>query len=152
MGWGALTFLVLSQAMSPAARLRLISPALQAMGRRDLGITAAILATLHALFSWIVVYRGHLLEELANTPWLEAGLAAWVLLLLLWVTSYPRLVSGLRLRAWKSLHHLSYVALALTWVHLFDSPWAQRWVVEILGLLILSLWLLRLVALPRRQG
>lgn len=149
MGWGALTFLVLSQAMSAAARLRLISPLAQAVGRRELGITGAALATLHTLFSWIVVYRRHLLEELANTPWLEAGLAAWLLLLLLWVTSYPRLVIGLRLRIWKSLHHLAYVATALAWVHLFDSPWAQRWVVEVLGLLILCLWLLRLVPLPK---
>lgn len=149
LGWGALTFLLLSQAMSPAARLRLIGPAAQAIGRREFGIAAAILASLHALFGWVVVYRGHFLEELANTPWLEAGLASWLLLLLLWATSYPRLVSRLRLRAWKSLHHLAYVALALAWVHLFDSPWALRWVVELLGFVILSLWLLRLVAFSK---
>ncbi|MCB9597548.1 MAG: ferric reductase-like transmembrane domain-containing protein [Sandaracinaceae bacterium] len=96
--------------------------------RRALGIAAAALATLHAglaLTTWLAdAWRVSL-----SLTWIRSGVIAWAVLALLWLTSYPTLVARLRVKLWKPLHRLAYVAFALVIHHAMLSPLAPRsWV------------------------
>jgi DMSO/TMAO reductase YedYZ heme-binding membrane subunit len=155
-GYGALVFLMLSQAMRPLRRLGLVGSRVQAAGRRDFGIAAALVATLHLLWGWQRYLHGNLLDTLGYTPWVQAGMTAWILLLLLWLTSYPRVVRWTRVRLWKPLHWFAYLALGLAWLHLAISPWSSPAWARGLGCLIVLLWMFRLprhlLSLSPRHG
>lgn len=142
-GYGALTFLLLSQAMAPAANLRLVSPRFQAIARRDFGLAAALLAAVHAFWQWRTTLAEHLWTHLEDQVWLQFGLVALILLLVLGATSYPRLVRALRLRVWKPLHRLAYAAAAFACLHVALSPWSDVRLSTALAILLGSLWILR---------
>lgn len=130
-GYIALGALFLSLSMTPMQRLcsRLASggpsTALWLALRRSWGITAAIWALVHAAWtlatyleeSWIAVLRW---------PYLRAGLVTLAILLALLATSFPQLVARLRLRLWKPLHRLAYIAALFLFQHLILSPFAPR--------------------------
>lgn len=126
-----LTFLLLALCITPSLRWfseprrAALAPYLVAQ-RRALGMTAAWVSLVHALVS----YTGSLrmdLSLLATSPQLQAGALALLILLMLLVTSFPRLVTHLRLRMWKQLHRLVYVAALLVLVHVLLSPFSSPW-------------------------
>jgi sulfoxide reductase heme-binding subunit YedZ len=117
-GLAALRLLVLSLVITPARRL---SPRLSWLlrFRRLLGLFAFFYATLHLLtyvglysyFDWRAI-----LADVARRRYVTAGLAAWLLLVPLALTSTRASVRRLG-RRWVLLHRLVYPAAVLGVVH-----------------------------------
>lgn len=130
-GWVALVSLALAVSATPLARVadrlwpeRGVGRELPAL-RRAFGITAALLALVHtaiALGGWL----GGAWAAVLSWAYLRAGLVAVLVLVVLLVTSFPPLVQRLRVRLWKPLHRLAYVAVLLVFQHLVLSPFAPR--------------------------
>jgi sulfoxide reductase heme-binding subunit YedZ len=109
--------------------------------RRALGISAALAAIVHLAIG----LAGPLWDSLAalwSWPTYRAGTLATAILTLLLATSFPPVVRKLRLRVWKPLHRLAYVAGALVLLHLLRLPFAPLVGVLLFGsaLLLLLLW------------
>lgn len=137
-GWLAVSALLLALSATPIGRLvarvsRRPLGALLAALRRALGVSAAALATLHGALA-LRTYLGGSLAHLWDLPWVRGGILAWAILLALWITSYPTLVERLRVRSWKPLHRLAYVAALFALQHTLLSPLAPRaWVIGVFG-------------------
>ena len=138
----ALWTLLVSLAVTPVRRLH---PKLANLirFRRLLGLYAFFYATLHLatyafLFSgydlptaWAGVRQGHvgeivtqwkvvwprMVEDLLKRRFIQVGLAAWVILLALAVTSPQRVLRAMGGKNWQRLHRLVYVAGVLACVH-----------------------------------
>jgi len=137
-GYCALLSLLASQAMAPLERLGRVSRKTYLRWRRRLGISAAVLASLHAVLVWRTLFGGNAVDPFRETQWAQLGLAAWVLLLILWLTSYSAVVRRLRLKHWAQLHRLAYVAALLALLHGLLAPWSNVY----LQLALLSFFLL----------
>jgi DMSO/TMAO reductase YedYZ heme-binding membrane subunit len=149
-GWTAVGALMISLSATPVGRLlaRLrprsrISPWLASF-RRAFGIAAAILALLHAAillggylrFAWAAVL---------SFSYMRVGLVALVILCTMLATSFPPLVQRLRVRLWKPLHRLGYLAALLVLDHLLLSPFAPRATTLALFAALFAIGLLRLL-------
>ncbi len=141
-GLAALRLLLLSLFMTPLVRYAR-QPALMRL-RRPLGLWAAAFASAH--LSVYVVYDlqmnwAEVFSEIIKRPYITVGMLAWLILLVLAITSVPRLVRALGKR-WKQLHNVVYLSAALVCLHFLWSVKAD--IVEpglyivILGML---LWL-----------
>ncbi|MDA8017003.1 MAG: ferric reductase-like transmembrane domain-containing protein [Thermoanaerobaculia bacterium] len=153
-GWAACTALALTLSMTPLSRAfvwataRPISGAQITALRRALGISSAWLALLHGAWSF-VVYLDAAWTAVSYWPYLRAGLAALVVLLVLLSTSFAGFNRRLRIRLWKPLHRLSYIAGLLVFQHLLLAPFAPKRLVLGLVALLLCIELARF--LPRRS-
>ena len=153
-GYGALGALFLALSTTPAIRLlRLLAPARTRAPallpfRRSFGITSAVLALLHAGLS-LATYLRPAWAAVPERAHLRAGLVALAIPAALLVTSFPRLVAGLRVRLWKQLHRLAYVAALFVFQHMMLSPFAPRATTLALFLALAAVSLLRL--LPSRS-
>lgn len=141
-GWGAVIALVLALTMTPIGRVialvrrRSVEPPIAAI-RRALGITAAMLATLHGGLA-ISTYLSDVWTRTLGVAWMRGGALAWFILAALWITSYPSLVRSLRVKLWKPLHRLAYVAGIFAFQHAILSPLAPRgWVLLAFGIALL---------------
>lgn len=143
-GWAPAIVLALSLSVTPCAglvrRVRGTAPRGAPSLRRALGIAAASLALVHMVVAlwayvprpWFAVIRG--------VPWLLSGALALMVLVALLVTSFPALTRALRVREWKPLHRLAYVAAPLVAHHLAVGPFAPRaWVVAWVGVVTFAL-------------
>ena len=144
LGQVALTFLLLTLAITPLRRgLRLFCTRVKLedgkrladwnfliRARRQLGLHGFFYASLHALvylqlevlWDW-----DYLRGELAEKPYLALGMAAWILTLVLAITS-PKIVIRLLHRWWRRLHRLMYVLIILAIAHYWGAakvgnPW-----------------------------
>lgn len=88
-----------------------------------------------------------MVKELTERPYIVVGMLAFVILLVLAITSIPRLVRKLG-RRWKPLHQSIYVAAIAVGIHFLWSVKADITEPMIYLLLLAGLLLLRL---PRRQ-
>lgn len=154
-GYLALGALFLSLSMTPLARLQ---PLLGVEGfsrsslmalRRRFGIAAALFGALHGGLALTTYLEGSWRVAFAS-PYLRAGVASLAILLALLATSFPRLTGRLRVRLWRELHRLIYVAAFFLAQHLLLSPFAPRGRSLLLSALLLLLLGLRV--LPRRAG
>ena len=109
-GIWALRFLLLSLAVTPLRRLLgwnwLVKP------RRTLGLAAFGYATTHLLVYFVVdqgLALGYIVEDVVEHPWVTIGMATWLMLLPLAVTSTAGWVRRLGGRRWTQLHRLAYV-------------------------------------------
>ena len=133
--WCAIVALGLALCATPVGRvlvrLKRTTPARVTRVRRALGITTAALATLHGTLALFTYLRGSWMH-LLDLAWLRSGVIALVILVALWVTSYPIVVKRAKVRLWKPLHRLAYVAFALAVHHAMTSPFAPRaWVLSL---------------------
>lgn len=120
-GVTALQLVLASLCVTPLVRY-IRQPALMRL-RRPLGLWAAAFACAH-----IWVYLAYELQwdwqlvfsELAKRPYIWVGFAAWLILMILAVTSIPKLVRRLG-RRWKTLHNTVYMAAILICVHFLWS-------------------------------
>lgn len=121
LGKGALNLLLLCLLVSPLAKgfrqgglMRL---------RRPLGLWALAYATLHVA-SWMLLDLqlawGQIGSELVKRNYIVLGMAAWLILLVLGVTSWPRLVRKMG-RRWQTLHRSIYLVALLVPVHYWWS-------------------------------
>ncbi|MCA9796915.1 MAG: ferric reductase-like transmembrane domain-containing protein [Candidatus Eremiobacteraeota bacterium] len=133
-GYGSLSLLLLSLAMRPAAELGLVSPASRVRWRREFGIGAAGLATIHLVLVQSGFLQGQFWFFLADTAWLQVGAAALVVLWCLWFTSYPVLVRAVKLKNWVALHRLAYLAGLLAVIHASLCPWSDPRLILALGM------------------
>jgi sulfoxide reductase heme-binding subunit YedZ len=153
-GWGALLALLGSLCATPIGRVApyLGVPAIAAYVpafRRALGLTSAALATVHAAVA-LATYLRDALDLVLELAWTRAGVVGWTILVALAITSFPRVVKLARVRAWKALHRLAYVAALVVLQHVLLAPLAPRgWVLTAFGG-TLALGLLRVV--PARRA
>jgi len=145
-GLGYLAFVLLSAALcvSPLRRWLPESSTL----RRALGLAAASAALFHAEVGLWSSPLG-VGEQLAD-PQLRFGFAGLALLGALAVTSFPAVVTWMRLRSWKELHRLAYIAWLCALLHGLLSPYAWMRGLCAIAAVTLTLGLLRLVPRPTR--
>ena len=124
-GYLALLLLFASQSLAPMRGLGWVGAKFHLVWRRRCGIGAALAASLHLALGWVAFLARNFWAPLRETPWIQLGLVAWILLLLLWLTSYPRLVKLLRVGHWRNLHRLAMVALLWALLHCVLAPWSD---------------------------
>ncbi|HKG23473.1 MAG TPA: protein-methionine-sulfoxide reductase heme-binding subunit MsrQ [Blastocatellia bacterium] len=116
----ALVFLFLSLAVTPLRKVLLL-PWLVKL-RRMLGLFAFFYAFVH-----LVAYSGFdksfniraIIEDTFKRPFITLGMAGFLLLLPLAITSTDRMVKRLGGKRWRSLHRAAYVAAVLGVLHFY---------------------------------
>lgn len=148
--WG-LRFLILSLAITPARRFfgwRRIAPL-----RRTLGLAAFCYVTVHLLV-WSVLDLGldvpAIVEDLTERPYVMAGMASFLILAALAITSTRGWMKRLG-TDWTRLHRLVYVAAGLGVLHHFWLLKADLRPAIVHGMLVAALLGAR-VAWSRRQA
>jgi sulfoxide reductase heme-binding subunit YedZ len=118
-GRTALRLLVISLAITP---LRRLWPRLGWLirFRRLIGLFAFFYATLHML-TWVGLYANFdptsMYADILKRRYVTAGMAAWLLLLLLAATSTQWAIRKLGGKKWNRLHRLVYFAVGAALVH-----------------------------------
>lgn len=123
LGMGTLRLLLLTLTVTPLARYAKMPGLIKV--RRPLGLWCFTYACLH--FSvWITLdlqfMWGLIGEEIVKRTYLLVGFSAWVILLLLAVTSFKKLQRRMG-SAWKKLHHWIYLCILLGCLHFI---WAKK--------------------------
>ena len=146
LGETALYFLVGGLAVTPLLRLTRIN---LMRFRRAIGLLCFSYAVLHVL-AWISMDMGFLwaqmVRDVVKRPYLLFGMAAFVLLMILAVTSNNLSIRRLGSAGWRRIHKLVYVAAPIAglhwiWVKKILQPTPLFWFCVILGLLLLRvLW------------
>jgi len=118
-GYTTLMLLTIGLGITPVRRL---SPRLAWMVkfRRLLGLFAFFYATIH-LLAWVVLYT-HLdihamLDDVAKRRFITMGMAAWLLLLPLALTSTNWAIRKLGGKQWNRIHKLVYIAAICGVIH-----------------------------------
>ena len=116
-GIWALRFLLITLAVTPLRRLTGLNVIIQY--RRMLGLFAFFYAGVH-LFSYLLFDRlfrvGEILTDIADRPFITAGVTALTLMIPLAVTSTKSWIRRLG-RRWQTLHRLVYVSAAAACLH-----------------------------------
>jgi sulfoxide reductase heme-binding subunit YedZ len=118
-GMTALVLLLVTLAVTPFRRLTGWNPVIRL--RRPLGLFAFFYAVCHfsIWFVFDMVFNvSWMLEDIVARPYITVGMAAFLLLIPLAVTSTKGWIRRLGKR-WTKLHRLAYVATALAVVHFF---------------------------------
>jgi DMSO/TMAO reductase YedYZ heme-binding membrane subunit len=155
-GYSAISALTLSLLMSPLRRIAAlfgltISTLHVVAFRRSLGLLAAAMAFVHLLTVVAQHLNGKWIALLENF-FLNTGITAALLLLVLTVSSFPSLSRRLGIRLWKELHMLAYAVAIIVAAHLSLSAFAPIWVSKTLVVTVPVLFLLRLIPLRRRTA
>lgn len=119
LGIWALRILLLTLAMTPMSRVAKWPGVLRY--RRLIGLYAFTYATLHLLAYVGLDLKGYWMDlgtEIIKRPYITVGFLAWLLLLVLAVTSPRSMVRQLG-RRWKPLHRMIYPAAVLAVLHFF---------------------------------
>jgi sulfoxide reductase heme-binding subunit YedZ len=144
-GTWALAMLVISLAVTPLRRLTGWNEVIKL--RRMLGLFAFFYATLH-LLTWVVFVHyfdtHYMIEDVFERPFITIGMATFLILLALAVTSNRFSIRRLG-RKWQSLHRLVYLAAIGAIVHFWwlvkaDITEPRRWAVAVGALLGFRLW------------
>ncbi len=144
-GWYALTWLMLSLAVTPIRRLSGWNNVIKL--RRMLGLFAFFYASLH-LGVWVGLDRffdvPFMVEDVIERRFITAGMATWALMLPLALTSTTGMIRRLG-RRWRQLHRLAYVAAVGGVVHYWwlvkaDTRGPLRFAVVLAVLLGLRVW------------
>jgi methionine sulfoxide reductase heme-binding subunit len=144
-GTWALAFLMISLSVTPLRRLTGRQQLVKF--RRMLGLFAFFYATLHVL-TWVVFIHvfelRFMVEDVVRRPFITMGMAAYVMLVLLAVTSNMLAIRWLG-RRWQTLHRLAYAAAIAAVVHFWwlvraDTSEPLRWALVLALLLGFRLW------------
>jgi sulfoxide reductase heme-binding subunit YedZ len=144
-GTWALAVIVISLAVTPLRRLTGWNQIIRL--RRMLGLFAFFYALLH-LLTWIVLFNYFdvkmMLSDVVERPFITIGMATFLILLALAVTSNQWSIRKLG-RRWQTLHRLVYAAAIGAVVHFWWSVKAditepQRWAVVVAVLLGIRVW------------
>jgi len=140
-GLSALKVLLLSLVISPlAAKIKYI-PLMQA--RRLVGLYAFFYASLHLLSFFIFDLQLDwplLLSEIVKRPYITVGMFAWVILLLLSISS-PMFLRRKLGKRWQPLHNLIYITVPIVVLHFYwslKSGWIEPAIYLIITLVLLS--------------
>ena len=144
-GSWALAMLVISLGVTPLRRLTGWNDLIRI--RRMIGLFAFFYATLHML-TWVVFFHyfdtSFMIEDVVMRPFITIGMATFLILLTLAVTSNRFSIRRLG-RRWQSLHRLVYVAAVLAVIHFWwlvkaDISEPRRWAITVAGLLGFRVW------------
>jgi sulfoxide reductase heme-binding subunit YedZ len=144
-GTWALAFLIITLAVTPLRRFTGWNAAVRL--RRMLGLFSFFYALLH-LLTWVVFFNQgnvtRMWEDVAERPFITVGMATFVILLALAVTSNRFAVRRLG-RRWQTLHRLVYVAGAGGVIHFWwlvkaDTTEPFRWALALVALLGIRAW------------
>lgn len=144
-GTWALTMLVISLCVTPLRRLTKWNELIKI--RRMLGLFAFFYATLHML-TWLVFFHffnlKFMVEDVAKRPYITVGMATFLILLALAVTSNRFSIRKMG-RRWQKLHRLVYVAAVGAVIHFWwlvkaDTTEPQRWAMAVAVLLGFRIW------------
>lgn len=112
--------------------------------RRIVGVMTFFYAALHLLV-FIALYLefdlAQLFSELHKRPYITVGFVAWLMLLLLAVTSNNMMVKQLGATRWKLLHKLVYLVLLCAIIHVawqVRASWFNAALYGFLGCLLLA--------------
>jgi methionine sulfoxide reductase heme-binding subunit len=156
-GWYALLFLTISLSITPLRRLTKWHVLIRF--RRLLGLFSFFYATLH-LATWFVFDKvfaltgaeGAAIElwhavvaDVVKRPYITMGMATYLMLLPLAVTSTKGMIRRLGGKRWNRLHRLAYVAAITAVIHFWwlvksDVREPQRWAAVVALLLGVRLW------------
>jgi sulfoxide reductase heme-binding subunit YedZ len=144
-GSWALAMLVISLGVTPLRRITKWNDLIRL--RRMIGLFAFFYATLHML-TWVVLFHyfdlSFMIEDVVMRPFITIGMATFLILLVLAVTSNRFSIRRLG-RRWQTLHRLVYVAAVLAVIHFWwlvkaDITEPQRWAIAVAGLLGFRVW------------
>jgi sulfoxide reductase heme-binding subunit YedZ len=144
-GTWALAFLFFSLAITPLRRFTGWHALIKL--RKLLGLTSFFYATLHVL-TWVVFINlftiSYMVEDVIKRRFITVGMATWVILLALALTSTTFAIRKMG-RRWQTLHRLVYVAAILVVVHFWwlvkqDTTEPRRWAFALVGLLGVRVW------------
>ena len=138
-GWLALIALIAGLSVRPFGRVLRSAT----VWRRSLGICTAFFTTLHVVVSFVGPLRDAW-QSAFSWKYLLFGVLGYVVLLLLFGTSFPRANRVLRVRHWRVLHRLVYAAAFFVAAHIVLSPWGDVVVKSAAAALLGSLLLYRL--------
>jgi sulfoxide reductase heme-binding subunit YedZ len=144
-GTWALGLLTISLAITPIRRLTGWNEIIKL--RRMLGLFAFFYASLHVL-TWIVLVSFFdlptMIEDVAERPFITVGMATFLILLALALTSTTASIRRLG-RKWQQLHRLVYVAAIGAVVHFWwlvkaDVTEPRRWALAVAAVLGFRVW------------
>ncbi len=144
-GTWALALLTISLTITPVRRLTGWNDVIKL--RRLLGLLAFFYAVLH-LLTWIVLLSFFdvptMLEDIGERPFITVGMATFLILLALAITSTTASIRRLG-RRWQQLHRLAYVAAVGAVIHFWwlvkaDVTEPRRWAVAVGVLLGFRIW------------
>jgi sulfoxide reductase heme-binding subunit YedZ len=144
-GTWTIAFLTIALSVTPLRRLTGWNDVIKL--RRMLGLFAFFYATLHML-TWVVFVNyfdvPSMVVDVAKRPFITVGMATFLILLILAVTSNRFAIRTLG-RRWQKLHRLVYVAGILAVVHFWwlvkaDITLPRRWAFAIGSLLLFRVW------------
>ena len=144
-GTWALALLVVSLGVTPLRRISGWNDAIKL--RRMLGLFSFFYATLHML-TWVVFVHffdlDFMIEDLIERPYITIGMGAFLILLVLAVTSNLYSIRKLG-RRWGKLHRLVYAAAIAGVLHFWllvkaDTTEPIRWAVAVAALLGFRVW------------
>jgi methionine sulfoxide reductase heme-binding subunit len=145
-GTFALTFLILTLAVTPIRRLRGWHAIVGV--RRMLGLFAFFYATLQ-LLTWVVLDQffatPEMIADVVKRPFITAGMTTYLLLLPLALTSTGAMIRRLGGKRWQRLHRLTYLAgigavVHFWWLVKADVREPQRWALALTVLLGCRAW------------
>ena len=116
-GWWALSFLLLSLAMTPLRKITGSTAWIRY--RRMLGLWAFVLACIHLNIYLILDLQGRwaqIFSDIAKRPYITVGFIAWLLLVPLALTSNAAAMRKLG-RRWRRLHKMVYLIAPLGVLH-----------------------------------
>jgi methionine sulfoxide reductase heme-binding subunit len=143
-GYNTLLLLILSLAITP---VRKVIPKLGWLikFRRLLGLFAFFYGTLH-LLTYVALYAGFdvhtMLTDIAQRKFITIGVAAWLLLLPLALTSTNWAIRKMGGKSWARLHRLVYAAAVCGVIHYWwqvkPGVWSPLRLTVVLGVLLLA--------------
>jgi methionine sulfoxide reductase heme-binding subunit len=140
----ALYYLLLNLGIGAAIAFGYRFPALLRFlltSRRFLGVTAFVFLVAHAfLYLAMEGFEAQAFTQLATKTYLILGASAWLILLLLALTSNDLSVRKLGAKRWKVLHRFNHLATALVTVHVLLIEKSDR---VKFGLFFILLWSLQ---------
>jgi sulfoxide reductase heme-binding subunit YedZ len=141
----AIALLVISLGVTPLRRLTRWNEVVKL--RRMLGLFAFFYGTLH-LLTWVVIDKDFdwawMWEDVSERPFITIGMAAWVVLFALALTSNQLSIRALG-RRWQQLHRLVYFAAIFAVIHFWwlvkaDITLPRRWAVTVAVLFAIRIW------------
>lgn len=141
LGKGAMNLLLVTLLISPLAKR--YREGLLVSTRRLLGLYCFFYACLHFLaFAWLDLGWdvNLLLQELLKRPYIWLGMLAFIILLLLALTS-PNWMRRKMKRNWQKLHNFIYLAAVLIPIHYYwsvKSGWLEPLIYALITLFVLS--------------
>ena len=141
-GIGALNLLLITLFISPLAKY--VKQSFLMKTRRLLGLYAFTYAFLHLLnflFFEVQFDLKFFVNEIIDRPYITVGMAAFVLRLLLAVTSLDKLKRKMG-KSWQKLHNFNYLAVMLVGIHFYWSVKSE--IIEPVIYLLIIIFLLSL--------